>query len=151
MSEKDLKFQIQEHMKEAMRAKEQLRLSTIRMLKAAIKQREIDERIELDDSAVITIVNKMIKQRRESAKQYKDAERQELAEKELKEIDILQVYLPKQVSETEIENAVKDAITKANANSMQDMGKVMGLLKDQLQGRADMSQVSAKVKAILNE
>lgn len=141
-----LKDTIQEDMKAAMRAQEKLRLGTIRMLMAAIKQREIDERITLDDAGVITVINKMIKQRRESAEQYKAANRTELAEKEEAEIKILQSYLPQQLSDEEIEQAVQQAIKETGASTMQDMGKVMGMLKEKLAGRADMSKVSGKVK-----
>ena len=145
----DLKQQISEDMKNAMRAKEKMRLGTIRMLIAAIKQREIDERITMTDADVLSTINKMIKQRRESLEQYKNAERHDLAEKEQNEIDILETYLPQQLSETEIQNAVKKAIADTGASSMKDMGKLMGALKDELQGKADMSLVSKLVKDAL--
>lgn len=146
MENQTLKEKIQEDMKAAMRAKETLRLGTIRMLMAAIKQREIDERVTLDDSGVINVINKMIKQRRESAEQYKTANRMELADKENAEIKILESYLPQQLSEEEIEKAVQDALKTTDAKTMQDMGKVMGILKEKLAGRADMAKVSAKVR-----
>ena len=141
-----LKNRIHEDMKTAMRAKQQLRLGTIRMLMAAIKQREIDDRTTLDDSGVLNAINKMIKQRRDSERQFKEANRTELADKEAQEIEILQAYLPQQMTEAEINEAVLAAIKTTGANSMKDMGKVMGLLKSQLEGQADMSVVSANVK-----
>ncbi len=145
----DLKSTIQDDMKNAMRAKDTVKLGTIRMLLAAIKQREIDDKITLDDTAVIGVINKMIKQRRDSVKQYQDANRAELADKEIQEIDVLVDYLPEQLSEAEIEQAVQAAISASGASGMQDMGKVMGQLKSQLEGKADMGLVSAKVKALL--
>ena len=141
-----LKNRIHEDMKTAMRAKQQLRLGTIRMLMAAIKQREIDDRTTLDDTGVLNAINKMIKQRRDSERQFKEANRTELADKEAQEIEILQAYLPQQMTEAEINEAVLAAIKTTGANSMKDMGKVMGLLKSQLEGQADMSVVSANVK-----
>ena len=146
----DLKQHIQNDMKDAMRAKEALKLTTIRMLIAAIKQREIDDRITLNDTAVLAIINKMIKQRRDAAEQFIAGDRQELADKEMLEIIILQTYLPEQMSETDIETAIKQAISNTDANSMKDMGKVMGILKPKLEGRTDMGAVSTKVKALLN-
>lgn len=145
-----LKDQITAEMKDAMRARDSERLGIIRLLLAAIKQREIDERIELDDAAVLAVIDKMIKQRRESVKQYTDAGRQELADAENAEIAILGQYLPAQLSEAEITEAVKAAIAETGAAGMQDMGKVMGVLKPKLQGKADMGQVSARVKAQLS-
>ena len=136
-----LKAQITEDMKAAMRAKEMDRLGTIRLLQAAIKQREVDERIELDDAAVLAVVDKMIKQRK--------ASREDLAAKEAAEIAVLQVYMPAQLSDAEVDAAVRDAVAKAGAAGPQDMGKVMGILKPALAGRADMTQVSARVKAAL--
>lgn len=145
-----LKQRIQEDMKNAMRAKDSARLGTIRLLMAAMKQREVDERISLDDANIIQIINKMIKQRRESIVQYEAGNRPDLAQKEKDEIEVLQVYLPKQLSGEEIESAVRAAIKSAGASSVADMGKVMNLLKDQLSGRADMSVVSATVKKHLS-
>lgn len=147
----NLKRQIQEDMKNAMRTKESLRLSTIRMLIAAIKQREIDDRITLDNRGIISVINKMIKQRQESVKQYEAANRTELANKEKQEIALLQGYLPQQLTTTEIDTAVQDAIRMTGARSMQDLGKVMAVLKEKLAGRADMATVSAKVKANLSQ
>ncbi len=144
-----LKAQITEDMKAAMRAKEMDRLGTIRLLQAAIKQREVDERIELDDAAVLAVVDKMIKQRKDSISQFQQAGREDLVAKESAEVAVLQAYLPAQLSDAEIDAAVRDAVTKAGAAGPQDMGKVMGLLKPALAGRADMTQVSARVKAAL--
>ena len=146
MTADDLKQQIQQDMKHAMRAKEKERLCTIRMLLAAVKQREIDDKTTLDNPAIIKVVEKMIKQRRDSAQQFVAGNRPELAEKENSEIKILQVYMPTALTETEINTAIDEAIQNSSANNMKDMGKVMGLLKDALQGRADMSVVSAKIK-----
>ena len=142
----DLKQKISNDMKDAMRAKEKMRLGTIRMLLAAIKQREIDERITLVDADVLSIINKMIKQRRESLEQYQSAERHDLAEQEQNEINILENYLPQQLSEAEIHEAIKKAIASTGATSIKDMGKLMGALKSELQGKADMSVVSKLVK-----
>lgn len=144
-----LKAQITEDMKAAMRAKEMDRLGTIRLLQAAIKQREVDERIELDDAAVLAVVDKMIKQRKDSISQFQQAGREDLVAKESAEVAVLQAYLPAQLSDAEIDAAVRDAVAKAGAAGPQDMGKVMGLLKQALAGRADMTQVSARVKAAL--
>ena len=141
-----LKQTVHNDMKTAMKAKETLRLGTIRMLMAAIKQREIDEQTTLDNTAVIKTVEKMIKQRRDSAQQFEAANRHELAAKENDEIKILQVYMPQPLSESEISAAIDAAIQSTGANSMKDMGKVMGALKNQLQGRADMGVVSTKIK-----
>ncbi|MDF1796967.1 MAG: GatB/YqeY domain-containing protein [Coxiellaceae bacterium] len=141
-----LKEQIRNDMKDAMRAKETDRLGTIRMLIAAIKQKEIDEQIELEDNQVLSVINKMIKQRRDSVEQFEKAERQELADKEKVEIATLQTYMPKQLDEQEISDAVEQAITKTGAASIKDMGKVMGMLQSSLSGRADMSVVSQLVK-----
>ncbi len=149
MPDSALGLRIQEDMKTAMKARETLRLQTIRMLRAAIKQREIDDRITLDDASIITVINKMIKQRQEAAKQYQAANRQELADKENQEIEVLQAYLPEQLSETEVDQAVQKAIKTTGAASIKDMGKVMGMLKADLQGRADMALVSSKVKQLL--
>ncbi|ANA32512.1 putative protein YqeY [Ralstonia mannitolilytica] len=144
-----LKAQITEDMKAAMRAKETDRLGTIRLLQAAIKQREVDERIELDDAAVLAVVDKMIKQRKDSIAAFEQAGRDDLVAKEAAEVAVLQVYMPAQLSEAEIDAAVREAVAKAGAAGPQDMGKVMGILKPALAGRADMTQVSARVKAVL--
>ena len=144
-----LKENIIDNMKSAMRAKEKKLLGTIRLLTAAIKQIEVDERRELSDDDVIAIVTKMVKQRKDSTKQYQDADRQDLADQEIYEIGILEKYLPAQLSESEIDELIQKAITTTDAKGMQDMGKVMGLLKTDLTGRADMGQVSKKIRSVL--
>jgi uncharacterized protein YqeY len=141
-----IKGKIQDDMKAAMRSQAKERLATIRLIMAAFKQREVDERIELSDEQVLATLNKMIKQRRDSISQYESGNRPDLAQKEAEEIRIIQEYLPAQLSEAEIEQAVTAAIQEAGAGSAKDMGKVMGLLKAKLQGKADMTVVSAKVK-----
>jgi len=144
-----LKQQISDDMKSAMRAKETARLGTIRLLLSAMKQREVDERIELTDADIVAIIEKMIKQRRESITQFEAGGRQELADAEKAEIVVLQVYMPQQMSEAEVAAAVEEAIAASGAKSPQEMGKVIGLLKPKLAGRADMGKVSALVKAKL--
>jgi uncharacterized protein YqeY len=148
-----LKERITEDMKNAMRAKEAARLSTIRMLLAAMKQREVDERIELADADVVAIIDKMIKQRRESIVQFDAGNRPDLAAAERAEITLLQAYMPQPLSETEIEALIASAvadIAQGGAVGMAAMGKVMAAIRPQLAGRADMSLVSAKVKSRLN-
>jgi len=137
-------------MKAAMKAKEQSRLTTIRMLQAAIQRKEVDERIQLDDAQVTGVIEKLIKQSRDALSQYQQAGRQELADKEQADIDVWQAFLPEQLSEAEIDQLVAEAISATGASTMKDMGKVMGMLKPKLAGRADMGQVSAKIKAGLN-
>lgn len=144
-----LKEKLTQAMKDAMRAKDQARLGVIRMALAALKQVEVDERIELDDARVLAILDKQIKQRQDAAKQYADAGRQELADIELAEIVVLRDFMPAQLSDDEIAQLIDEAVTATGASGMQDMGKVMGLLKPKLQGRADMGAVSAKIKARL--
>ena len=144
-----LKARITDDMKTAMRAKEAARLGTIRLLLAAIKQKEIDERIELDDAAVCSIVEKLIKQRRDSISQFQAAGRDDLVAAEQAELVVLQAYLPEPLSVAEVEAAVAAAIAESGAASARDMGKIMGLLKPRLAGRADMGQVSALIKARL--
>jgi len=144
-----LKARITDDMKTAMRAKEMARLGTIRLLLAAIKQREVDERIELDDAAVSSIVEKLIKQRKDSISQFQVAGRDDLVAAEQAELVVLQAYLPEQLSAAEVEAAVATAIAESGASSAKDMGRVMGLLKPRLAGRADMGQVSALIKARL--
>ncbi|MGV8992113.1 MAG: GatB/YqeY domain-containing protein [Thiobacillus sp.] len=144
-----LKLRITEDMKTAMRAKDTVRLGTIRLLLAAIKQKEIDERIELDDTAVSSIVEKLIKQRKDSISQFQAAGRDDLVVIEQAELVVLQDYLPEQLSAAEVEAAVVAAIAESGAASAKDMGKVMGLVKPKLAGRADMGQVSALIKARL--
>jgi uncharacterized protein YqeY len=145
-----LKQQITEDMKTAMRAKETARLGAIRLLLAAMKQREIDERVELSDADVVAIIEKMNKQRRDSISQYEAAGRQDLADVEKFEMSVLAAYMPQQLSEAEIATAVAEAIAATAAVSQQDMGKVMGVLKPKLAGRADMGKVSALIKARLS-
>jgi uncharacterized protein len=136
-------------MKAAMRAKDAARLSTIRLLLAAIKQREIDERIELDDAAVVGVIEKMIKQRRESIAQFEKAARKDLVDAEKAELQLLSGYLPTQMGEADVAQAVAAAVTESGASGVKDMGKVMALLKPRLAGKADMGKVSALVKARL--
>ncbi len=146
-----LKARITDDMKAAMRAKDKERLGTIRLITSAIKQKEVDDRIdELDDAAVLAILDKMIKQRRDSVTQYRDAGREELAAVEEAEILVIQEYMPAPLSEAEIDALIEEAIATSGAASMQDMGKVMGSLKPKLQGRADMGAVSGRIKARLS-
>lgn len=145
-----IKDRILEDVKAAMRAQEKERLATIRLITAALKQREVDERIELDDEQVLAILNKMIKQRRDAITQFEAGNRPDLAQKEASEITVIQTYLPAQLNEAEIEQAVDAAIKETGATSAKDMGKIMGVLKTQLSGKADMTLVSAKVKAKLS-
>jgi len=144
-----LKDQITEDMKNAMRAKEVTRLGTIRLLLAAIKQREVDERVVVDDAGVLAIVEKLIKQRKDSIEQFTKAGRDDLVAVEQAEMIILQDYLPEQLSDEEIAAAVSAAVTACGASGPQDMGKVIGILKPQLAGKADMGKVSGLVKAAL--
>ncbi|MCX9154563.1 GatB/YqeY domain-containing protein [Niveibacterium sp. 24ML] len=145
-----LKLQINEDMKTAMRAKDSARLGALRLLLAAIKQREVDERIELDDAAVMAIVEKQLKQRRDSVAQFDQAGRNDLASAERFEIEVLSAYMPAQMSEAEIDAAVDAAITETGASGPGGMGKLMAALKPKLAGRADMTLVSARVKARLS-
>ena len=142
----DLKARITEDMKDAMRSREAARLSTIRLLVAAIKQREIDERITLDEAQVMAVVEKLIKQRRESATQYEAAGRAELAAKERAEIEVLSAYLPRAAEPAEVAAAIDAAIAETGAASLRDMGRVMNLLRGKLAGRADLAAVSAQVR-----
>lgn len=144
-----LKSRINEDMKSALRAKDAPRLSAIRLLMAAIKQREVDERIELDDPAVVGVVDKLLKQRKDAATQYEAAGRQDLAAGERFEIEVLSAYLPAGLSAEEITTAIEQAVAASGAASPADMGKVITLLKPQLAGRADMAQVSSQVRARL--
>lgn len=145
-----LKDRINQDIKTAMREKNKARLGTLRLVSAAIKQREVDERIELDDEQVLALLDKMAKQRNESINQYQKADRQDLIDIELAELDILKEFLPEQLSDEEVSSLIEQAIKDSGASSMKDMGKVMGLLKPQLQGRADMGAVSARIKQALN-
>ena len=144
-----LKTQIMDDIKTAMKAKDKDKVGTIRMLTAAIKQVEVDERRELADADVLSIVSKMIKQRKDAAEQFQQADRQDLADKELAEIEILKQYLPAQLSTEEIDAVVKQVIADTGASGMQDMGQVMGAVKAKVAGQADMGEVSQIVKANL--
>jgi len=144
-----LKVRITEDMKLAMKAKETARLGAIRLILAAIKQREVDDRIELDDAAVIAVIDKMLKQRKDSISQYEAAQRQDLADAEKFEVTVLQAYLPQALTTAEIETLVSQALTETGASQAADMGKVMAVLKPQMAGRADMAEVSRLVKTRL--
>lgn len=149
MTDQTLKARIQDEMKAAMRAREKQRLGTIRLIQAEIKRIEVDERIEVDDERLLVVLDKMCKQRRDSVQQYLAAERQELADQENAEIAIIQEFLPAQLSDDELATMIDQAISNSGAESMKDMGKVMGQLKPKLQGRADMGAVSKLIKAKL--
>ena len=144
-----LREQLNEDMKAAMKARQPDKLGAIRLLLSAVKQREVDERITLDDPGVIAVVEKMIKQRKDSIAAYEKAERRDLADKEQFEIGILQAYLPQQLSPAEVEAIIAEAVASTGAQSAADMGKVMGVVKPKLAGRADMGKVSGLVKAKL--
>ncbi len=146
-----LKGQFQEDMKSAMKAGDKDRLKVVRLALAAFKQVEIDERIELDDAQVLGILNKMVKQRRDSVTQFRDGNREDLAKIELDEIAVLENYLPEQLSAAELDQLIDQAIADTGASNIRDMGKVMGQVKNKAQGRADMGAVGAKVKARLNQ
>lgn len=146
----DLKSRIQEDVKTAMRARDRDRLGVLRLITAAIKQREVDERVTLDDAGVLQVLDKMVKQRRDSESQYRDAGRADLADREAYEIGIVQEYMPEALDEAEIAALIDGAIAETGAAGMKDMGKVMGLLRPKVQGRADMGAVSAKVKQRLS-
>ena len=141
-----LKRQINDDMKAAMKARDSQRLSAIRLLLAAMKQKEVDERIELDDAAITAVIDKMLKQRRESLSQYEAAGRADLAAKEQAEIDVLTQYMPTPLTEAEIDALIEQAITDSGASGAAAMGKVVGLVRPQVMGRADMAQVSARIK-----
>ena len=149
MSE-SLKQKIQEDMKSAMRAKEKQRLGVIRLIQAEIKQREVDERISLDDTQVIAVLSKMLKQRRDSLAQFEKAGRQDLAEQESFEIKIIQTYMPQPLSEVELADLIEVAIIETGASSIKDLGKVMGYIKSKVQGRTDMKALSAFIKQRLS-
>ena len=149
MADSELKQKLTDDMKAAMRSKDKARLGVIRLALAAIKQREVDERIDLDEAQVLAVLDKMLKQRRDSVKQFTDAGRQDLADQESYELKVLQEYLPEALSETELEKLIAAAIESTGAASMKEMGKVMGIIKPQVQGRADMGAVSQKIKAQL--
>lgn len=145
-----LKHKITEDMKNAMRAKDKPRLGVIRLMQAAIKQKEIDERIELDDKQVIVILDKMLKQRRDSLAQFEKAERQDLVDQEAFEIEIIQTYMPQALTEAELKDLIETAISETGAASMKDLGKIMAHLKPKVQGRTDMRALSANLKQRLS-
>lgn len=149
MTDKTLKARIQDEMKAAMRARAKQRLGTIRLIQAEIKRIEVDERIEVDDERLLIVLDKMCKQRRDSLQQFLAAERQELADQESAEIAVIQEFLPAQLDHDELAAMIDQAISNSGAESMKDMGKVMGQLKPKLQGRADMGEVSKLIKAKL--
>ncbi len=146
----DLKKQIQDSVISAMKSGEKERLKIIRLMTASMKQIEVDERIELDDARIIAILDKMVKQRRESISQFKTARRDDLVKQESYEIDIIQEFLPQALSEDEIDAIVSQAIEQTSASSIKDMGKVMGIVKPQIIGRADMGEVSGRIKSLLS-
>ena len=149
MTQQTLKARLHEEMKAAMRAKDKQRLGTIRLIQADITRIEVDERIEIDDARLLAVLDKMCKQRRDSFQQYQDANRPELAEQEAAEIAVIQEFLPTQLSDDELTTMIAAAISSSGAETMKDMGKVMAILKPQLQGRADIGEVSKKIKAAL--
>jgi len=144
-----LREQLTEDIKTAMKARETERLNALRLLSAAVKQREVDERITLDDAAMVSVIEKMIKQRKDSISQYEKAQRQDLADKEKYEISVIEAYMPKQLSQAEVEAVIAEVIAATGAKSAADMGKVMGAVKPRLAGKADMGRVSALVKTKL--
>ncbi|PIE24860.1 MAG: glutamyl-tRNA amidotransferase [Neptuniibacter caesariensis] len=146
----ELKQQITTEMKAAMRAKDKVRLATIRMILAELKRIEVDERIELDDTRVLAVLDKMSKQRRDSIAQFEEAARMDLADAERQELEVIKTFLPQPLTDEEVADLVKQAAEQSGAQSMQDMGKVMGILKPQIQGRADMGTVSKLVKSQLS-
>jgi len=145
-----LKNRLQDDMKTALKSKDKDRLGTIRLILAAVKQREVDERINLDDAAIITVLDRMAKQRRESISQFQNAGRTDLADKEEFELAVIQSYLPAALSDAELDQLIEAAMTESGASSIRDMGKVMALIKPKAQGRADMTALSARVKARLS-
>ena len=149
MTDSALKLRITEDMKTAMRAKDAARLGVIRLILSEIKQREVDERISLDDTQVFAVLNKMVKQRRDSLEQFKAGNRQDLADQESFEIGVLQAYLPAALGEAEVDQIIKEAIAASGASSIKDMGALMTALRPKLQGRADMGEVSKKIKTLL--
>ncbi len=147
----ELLTRVKDEMKTAMKNGDKARLGVIRLILSAVKQIEVDERIELDDARMLSVLDKMVKQRRESIRQYSDAGRTDLANVEESEILVIQDYLPLPLTETEISDMIQQAITETEASSVKEMGKIMAILKDKMQGRADMSVVSAKIKAAFAE
>ena len=150
MTDSALKTRITDDVKTAMRSKDKQRLGTLRLLTAAIKQIEVDKRIELDDDQIIAIIEKMLKQRKDSIEQFEKAGRNELAEIEIDEVAILKEFMPEQLSDADIDVLIDEAIAATGASAMKDMGKVMGILKPKLAGKADMGAVSGKIKAKLS-
>ena len=150
MTDSVLKTRITDDVKTAMRSKDKQRLGTLRLLTAAIKQIEVDQRIELDNDQIIAVIEKMLKQRKDSIEQFQKAGRNELAEIEINEVAILKEFMPEQMSEADIDALIDDAISSTGASAMKDMGKVMGILKPKLAGKADMGAVSGKIKAKLS-
>ncbi len=146
----NLKDRIISDMKSAMRTKETTRLETIRMLRAAIQRKEVDDRVELDDPGVLQVIRKMVKQSTDAAQQFADGNRQDLVDKENETISILRQYLPEPLSEQAVEEIIKQVLQESAATSIRDMGKVMGLVKSRVQGRADMSAVSARIRSLLS-
>lgn len=146
-----VKSRLKDDMKQAMRSGDKARLGVVRMALAAIQQREVDERAELDDAAVLGVIEKMVKQRRESVEQYRAGGRDDLADKEAAEIELLSAYLPEPLGESELAAMIDAAIAETGAASMKDMGRVMALLRNRAQGRADMAALSAQVKSRLND
>ena len=146
----NLKIRITEDMKSAMRARDTARLGAIRLLLAAIKQKEVDTRVEQDDAAIVTVIEKMIKQRRDSISQFQAAHRQDLVDAESFELEVLSAYMPQALSAAEVETLVAAAVSESGAKGMQEMGKVMAIVKPRIAGRADMGQVSALIKAKLS-
>lgn len=149
MPASELQTRINDTLKTAMRARDKARVAVLRLVTSEFKRIEVDERIELDDARVLAVLDKMIKQRRDSEQQYRDAGRPELADQERFEIDTIQEFLPQPLSDAELDQLVADAIAQSGAESMKDMGKAMGLLKPKVQGRADMADVSKRLKARL--
>jgi uncharacterized protein YqeY len=150
MTDSALKTRINDEVKTAMRSKDKQRLGTLRLLTAAIKQVEVDQRIEPDDDQIVAIIEKMLKQRKDSIEQFEKAGRNELAEIEINEVAILKEFMPEQMSDADIDALIDDAISSTGASAMKDMGKVMGILKPKLAGKADMGAVSGKIKAKLS-
>ena len=145
----DLKQKLLDDMKLAMREKNTVQLETIRMVRAAIQRKEVDERTELDDNGVLQVLQKMVKQCNDAAEQFKKGGRDDLAQKELDNIGVMQAYLPEKLSDAEVDLLIQDAIKQTGAESMKDMGKVMGILRDKVQGRADMGALSGRIKSLL--
>ncbi len=145
----DLKQRLLDDMKVAMRDKSVIQLETIRMVRAAIQRKEVDDRTELDDAAVLQIIQKLVKQCSDAEKQFIDGERQDLADKERANISVMEAYLPAKLSDEEVDQMVRQAIEETGASSMKDMGQVMGILRDRVQGRADMGALSGRIKSLL--